>query len=175
MSTTPTLILVSRAHEVGRRRTDNRPKPVWAFRSLFTTCSRSSADGPLAVPPFVCGAALWKAKTRPTYPRPQIVYFCGKNAEYAIYLHALPVVASARARQGRIFYLFALGRGLESVMFDCIELSLLTRRSGRQYCLSHGCSTVVLICITCPAITVGTVILWARLFYGCSYVSPVRQ
>ena len=27
--------------------------------------------------------------------------------------------------------------------------------------ISPGCSTVVLICITCPAITVVTVILWA--------------
>ena len=27
--------------------------------------------------------------------------------------------------------------------------------------LAHGCSTVVLVCITCPATTVGTVISWA--------------
>jgi len=32
------------------------------------------------------------------------------------------------------------------------------RYDGHAY---YGCSTVVLICITCPAITVGTVILWA--------------
>ena len=37
-------------------------------------------------------------------------------------------------------------------------VTLAPSRSTRS---SNGCSTVVLICITCPAITVATVILWA--------------
>ena len=33
--------------------------------------------------------------------------------------------------------------------------------TGNDRRVLYGCSTVVLICVTCPAITVVTVILWA--------------
>ena len=60
------------------------------------------------------------------------------------------VSGRARVQAPGGFFLWGGGGGL----------SLHRALRGYRYG-SRGCSTVVLICITCPAITVGTVILWA--------------
>ena len=44
---------------------------------------------------------------------------------------------------------------------DAFSIIIITYGRHGRGC-RHGCSTVVLKCFTCPAITVGTVILWAR-------------